>query len=98
MIACSASVYLNQIPRDRWNRNVTEETPHAGLRIKDLPRDNQRQNKMVKDAAREAGLNNEQRRKLGKSIEYDTRHEGIDHDYHTILERAKEVARAGNDE
>ncbi len=35
---------------------MTEETGRAGRQIRDLPRDNQRQNKMVKDAAREAGM------------------------------------------
>ena len=76
---------------------MTEETPQAGRRIKDLPRNNQLQNKIVKDAAREAGLNNEQRRKLGRSIEHDTRHEQIDHDFHTILERAEEIKKGGDD-
>lgn len=70
---------------------MTEEAGRAGRQVRDLPRDNRRQNKALKDAARDEGLNTEQRRKLGRIIEHETRHERIDHDYHTIREQAKAI-------
>jgi hypothetical protein len=59
--------------------------------VRDLPRTNRAQNKQVKDAAQAEGLNSEQRHRLGRIIEYESRHQGISHDYQTIRGLAKDI-------
>jgi len=73
---------------------LTEGTTAARMARRNfgnLPRDNRRQNKQVSDAAGDEGLNDEQRRRLGKIVEADRRQHGIDHDYHSIRRVAKEL-------
>jgi hypothetical protein len=71
---------------------MTEDTRPSGQRpVRDLARSNRAQNKQLKDAARDEGLNNEQRRRLGEIIEHESRREGIAHDYHTIRRVARDI-------
>ena len=58
---------------------------------KGKPERNVDQNKRVKDAAREAGLNGEQRRLLGKIIERDSRGGGANYTYQDIKAIADEI-------
>jgi len=65
--------------------------PPPEREIETISRNNQRQNKQVADAARGEGLNNEQRRRLGRIIEEDHRRHGISHDYRSIRRVAREL-------
>ena len=58
---------------------------------KGRPQDPQKQNKQVRDAANSVGLNNEQRRQLGREVEYESRELGRNLGYKDIEQIAKEI-------
>jgi hypothetical protein len=58
---------------------------------KGKPERNTDQNKRVKDAAREVGLNGQQRRLLGEIIERDSRQGGANYTYQDIKAVAEEI-------
>jgi RHS repeat-associated protein len=58
---------------------------------KGRPEDPKKQNKQVRDAARAAGLDAEERRKLGKAVEERSRRYGENLSYGDILDIAREI-------
>lgn len=52
------------------------------------PRDNQRQNKQVRDAANAVGLTSEKRRLFGREVEMESRRFGADLSFDDLLELA----------
>jgi hypothetical protein len=59
------------------------------------PSSNTAQIRQVRDAARDEGLNDTQRRQLGREVEYESRRHGANLGYHEIREIARSI-RAGN--
>ena len=79
-----------------WTTPVVEEVPDiAGSDDKQKhgkPQDNTKQNKQVKDAARDAGLNTpEQRRQLKRAVEKASRKDGDNLTYSDILDIARDI-------
>lgn len=58
---------------------------------KGKPERNVDQNRRVDDAARESGLNKQQRRELGRYIEQGSRKYGEDYSYSDILDAAERI-------
>lgn len=56
-----------------------------------MPGDPQKQKKQVDDAAKQAGLDREQRKKLGREVERQTREMQENLDYQDILELARDI-------
>jgi hypothetical protein len=82
-----------------WTTPIVQEIPNPepsngddnDPQKKGRPENNQAQNKQVKDAAREAGLDAEQRRQLGRAVDKESRQYGANLSYDEILDIANDI-------
>ena len=63
---------------------------------KGRPGNNQAQNKQIRDAARAAGLSDEQRYELGNEVEENSRYYGANYTYQNILSLARQIKSGGH--
>ena len=87
----------NDVKKLNGNKAADEFAKSKGYKIvpdkqkKGKPRSNTAQNKQVNDAARDEKLTLEQRKKLGKAVEKETREYGCNLDYHDIRQIACDI-------
>ena len=83
-------------PPDKNDKNdKKDKDDKTDKQKKGKPERNVDQNKQVNDAARDEKLSPQERKELGRAVEYESRAQGKNLDYHDIREIAKDI-KSGN--